>query len=162
LGLSSQPEAEATTVGFSENLLSALELDIDDLSVITKAGFDEGGIGGFASILGRGIPVSLWKGTSDALRPRIFGAGGPASSGVLNAFSQDPGLGSPGGEAIAAEKLGAGRPGTEMLDVEVDLSEGILSTLSSATCASRTRFRFIRFSSICKALSNLIPGRSPR
>src|SRR6267143_4395549 len=103
---------------------------------MTKGGLDEGGIRGLASILGGGIPVSLWKGASDTFRPRISGTGVPASSGVLNAFSQDPGFGAPGGEAIAAEKLGAGRPGTETLAVEVDLSEGILSTLSSATCAS--------------------------
>src|SRR5207247_5842257 len=98
----------------------------------------------------------------EAFLPRIFGEGGPASRGVLNAFSHDPGFGSPGGEAIAAAKLGDGRPGTETLDVDGVLSEGIFSTLSSATCASRTRFRFIRFSSICSALSNRIPGRSPR
>jgi len=108
------------------------------------------------------MPVWLWKGASEIFLPRIFGAGGPASSGVLNAFSHDPGFGSPGGEAIAAEKLGDGSPGTEMLAAEGDLGEGTFSTLSSATCASRTRFRFIRFSSICSALSNRIPGRSPR
>src|SRR5213080_3392244 len=162
LGLSSQPEAEATTTGFSENLPSASGLDTGDFSDMTRGGLGEEGIGGLASILGGGMPVSLWKGASETFLPRIFGAGGPASSGVLNAFSHDPGFGSPGGEAIAAAKLGDGRPGTETLDVEGVLREGIFSTLSSATCASRIRFRFIRFSSICKALSNRIPGRRPR
>jgi len=38
---------------------------------------------------------------------------------------------------------------------------GPFSTFNSATCASRTRFRFIRFSSICSALSSRIPGLSP-
>jgi len=160
-GLSSQPEEE-TTIGFSESLLSASGLDTGDLSEITRGGLGEADIGGFASIRGGGMPVWLWKGASEIFLPRIFGAGGPASSGVLNAFSHDPGFGSTGGEAIAAEKLGDGRPGTETLDVDGVLIEGIFSTLSSATCASSTRLRFIRFSSICSALSNRIPGRSPR
>src|SRR5436309_2855299 len=63
------------------------------------------------------------------------------------------------------EKLGPRRPGTEMLDDNGDGLGWILSTfstLSSATCASRTRFLFIKFSNICKALSNRIPGRRPR
>src|SRR5439155_117175 len=162
LGLSSQPEAEATTTGFSENLPSASGLDTGDFSEMTRGGLGKTGIGSLASILGGGMPVSLWKGASETFLPRILGVGGPASSGVLNAFSQDPRFGSQGGEAIAAAKLGEGRPGTETLDVDGVLSAGIFSTLSSATCASRTRFRFIRFSSICKALSNRIPGRSQR
>src|SRR3989449_10239185 len=124
LGLSSQPEEEETTTGFSENLSSASRPDTGDFSDMTRGGLGEKGIGCLASILGGGIPVSLWKGASETFLPRIFGAGGPASSGVLNAFSHDPGF-PPGGEAIAAAKLGDGRPGTETLDVEGVLREGI-------------------------------------
>ena len=131
LGLSSQAEADETTVGLSENLSSTFELDTRDFSDMIKGGFADADIGGFASILGGGRPVSFWKGASETPDFRIFGIGGPASSGVLNAFSQDPGRGSLGGEDMAAEKLGAGRPGTETLDI--DGAGWILSTLSSAT-----------------------------
>src|SRR5947199_8448985 len=112
-----------------------------------RGGLGEASIGGLASILGGGMPVSLWKGASEAFLPRIFGAGGPASRGVLNAFSHDPGFGSPGGEAIAATKLRDRRPGTETLDVDGVLIEGIFSTLRSATCASSTSFRSMTFCS---------------
>lgn len=74
--------------------------------------------------------------------------GGPASSGVRKAFSQEPCFGS---------GVGTGRVGAVVMVGGV----WVFSILSSATCASNTRFRFIRFSSIWRALSSLIPGLSP-
>src|SRR5437879_12246841 len=100
---------------------------------MTRGGLGEEGIGGLASILGGGLTVKLWKGTSETFLPRIFGAGGPASSGVLNAFSHDPGFGSPGGEAITAAKLRDGRPGTETLDADGGVRDAISSRLTSST-----------------------------
>src|SRR5438094_8889075 len=105
LGLSSQPEAEATTTGFSENLPSASGLDTGDFSEMTRGGLGKTGIGSLASILGGGMPVSIWKGASETFLPRIVGVGGPASSGVLNALSQDPTLRSPCGETDRCAKV---------------------------------------------------------
>src|SRR5438094_10397024 len=90
LGLSSQPEAEATTTGFSENLPSASGLNTGGFSEMTRGGLGKAGIGSFASILGGGMPVSLWKGASEAFLPRIFGEVETASRCVLNAFYHDP------------------------------------------------------------------------
>jgi len=69
------------------------------LSVIMIIGFEKAGeiVDGTGSILGGGTPVSRSKGTSS--RPVVVDRaliGGPASSGVRNAFSQDPGRGSLG------------------------------------------------------------------
>ena len=91
------------------------------------------------------MPVSFSNGISWDTRDEVV-SGGPASSGVRNAFSQEPDLFSEG-------------------LVEASVGEAVvctLSTFNSWTCASRSRFRFIRFSSICNALSNRMPGFSPR
>jgi hypothetical protein len=138
LGLSSQAEADETTVGLCENLLSAAGSDTNDpvFSDMTSGGAARFDMVGFVSILGGGRPVSFWKGASKTLGLRILGAGGPASSGVLKAFSQDPGRGSLGGAGIAAEKLGAGRPGTEMLDDKADIPGRTFSTFSTRSSAT--------------------------
>jgi hypothetical protein len=167
LGLSSQPGElveDEMTVGWSENLSPEIGPEANDpvFSEITIGGFIGVDVGGFTSILGGGMPVSRWKGASEMLGIGILGAGGPASRGVLKAFSQDPGRGSLGDGAIAAEKLGPARPGTERADDGGGVVGWTLSTLSSATWASRMRFLFIKFSNICKALSNRMPGRRPR
>ncbi len=80
------------------------------------------------------MPVSRWKGASEVLG--CLGRGGPASSGVRKAFSQDPGRGSLADGAIAAEKLGPGRPGTEMLDDDDDVLGWIFSTFSTLSSAT--------------------------
>ena len=140
LGLSSQRGElveDGRGVGFSENLSPASEPETDDpvFSEITTcevAGFETC----FISILGGGMPVSRWKGASEVLGLGILGEGGPASSGVLKAFSQEPGRGSLDEEGIVAEKLGPGRPGTEMLDDDgciLGLNFSTFSTRSSAT-----------------------------
>jgi hypothetical protein len=121
LGLSSQPEElveDGMTVGLSENLSPEIGPETDDpvFSEITIGGFVEVAVRGFTSILGGGMPVSRWNGASEMLGLGILGAGSPASRGVLKAFSQDPGRGSLGDGAIAAEKVGPARPGTEMAD----------------------------------------------
>ena len=94
-GLSSQPEAlaeGAITVGLSENLSPESRSDTKDpvFPEITRGGFAGVWIVGFISILGGRNPVSCWKGASEILGLGILGVGGPASRGVLNAFSQDP------------------------------------------------------------------------
>src|SRR5207245_11621092 len=94
-GLSSQPEdfAEgAITVGLSENLLLESCSGAEDpvFPEITRGGLAGLWIVGFISILGGGCRVSCWKGASEMLGPGVLGVGGPASRGVLNAFSQDP------------------------------------------------------------------------
>src|SRR5207245_11309707 len=89
-------------------------------SEITRGGFAGVWIVGFISILGGRNPVSCWKGASEILGLGVLGIGGPASRGVLNAFSQDPGRDSLGG-VIADEKIGGGRPGPEMIDDKADL-----------------------------------------
>ncbi len=66
----------------------------------------------------------------------VFGVGGPASNGVLKAFSQDPGRGSLGDEAIAAEKLGPERPGTETLDDDAEVPGRTFSTFSTRSSAT--------------------------
>lgn len=140
LGLSSQPAEpveDGTGVGFSENLSPESEPETDDpvFSEITSgwvAGFETC----FISTLGGGMPVSRWKGASEVLGLGILGEGGPASSGVLKAFSQDPGRGSLCDVAIVAEKLGPGRPGTEMLDIEGELPGWIFSTFSTRSSAT--------------------------
>ena len=139
-GLSSQPEAlaeGAITVGLSENLSPESRSSTEDpvFSEITRGGFAGLWIIGFISILGGGNPVSCWKGASEILGLRVLGIGGPASRGVLNAFSQDPGRGSLGG-AIADEKLGDGRPGTEMLDEIADMPGRTFSTFSTRSSAT--------------------------
>jgi hypothetical protein len=139
-GLSSQPEEpgeDGTGVGLSEKLSPAPEPEKDDpvFSEITS-----GGVIGFetcfVSILGGGMPVSRWKGASEVLGRGILGAGGPASRGVLKAFSQDPGRGSLGDGAMVAEKLGPGRPGTEMLDDDGCILGLIFSTFSTRSSAT--------------------------
>ncbi len=140
-GLSSQPEEpveEGTGVGCSESFSpkSALENDDSAFWEITIGGFARLDIGGFDSILGGGRPVSRWKGASEILGLGILGGGGPASRGVLKAFSQEPGRGSPGDGPIAAEKLGPGRPGTEMLEEDGDVLGWIFSTLSTLSSAT--------------------------
>src|SRR2546426_5577822 len=71
--------------------------DLSELfSVIMIIGFEKAGepVDGTGSILGGGTPVSRSKGTSS--RPVAVDRaliGGPASRGVRNAFSQDPGRG---------------------------------------------------------------------
>src|SRR2546427_10131250 len=104
LGLSSQPEAEATTTGFSENLPSASGLDTGDFPEMTRGGLGKTGIGSLASILGGRMPVSLWKRPSETFRPHILGVRGPCSSALLHASSQHSTFGSPAGEIIAAGK----------------------------------------------------------
>src|SRR6266568_3879881 len=59
LGLSSQAEAEETTIGLSENLSSTSGLETGDFSDMIKGGFAETEGRGFASILGGGRPVSF-------------------------------------------------------------------------------------------------------
>ena len=101
---------------------------------------------------------------------------GPASIGIRNAFSQElastrplpvrpedavendvPGVvGVESCELVVRMLVG---PAIEVVDIE--LVDG-LSTLISASCASRKRFLFIRLSSICSALSSFIPGRRLR
>lgn len=76
---------------------------------------------------------------------------GPASSGVLNAFSQETVRGS----SLVVTGVGLGTDGA-MLGPGWDFS-----ILSSATCDSRMRFRFIRFSSIWRARSRRMPGLNP-
>ncbi len=141
LGLSSQPDEpveDGRGDGLSENFSpeSILEPDEPVFSEITRGGFAGLDIVGFASILGGGMPVSRWKGASEILGLGSFGGGGPASSGVRKAFSQDPGRGSLGDGAIGAEKLGPGRPGTEMLDDDGDVLGWILSTFSTLSSAT--------------------------
>ena len=141
LGLSShadEPVEDEREVGLSENLSLGSELKLDDpvFSEITRGGFAGFDIGGFISILGGGMPVSRWKGASEILGLGSLGGGGPASSGVLKAFSQDPARGSLEDEPIAAEKLGPCRPGTDMLEDDGDVigwTRSTFSTLSSAT-----------------------------
>ena len=141
LGLSSQPgelDEEGKGVGCSESLSPKSGPKVDDPVFwdITRGGFAGLDMAGFASILGGGMPVSRWKGASEILGLGILGGGGPASSGVLKAFSQDPGRGSPGDGAIAAEKLGPGRPGTEMLGEDGDVLGWIFSTFSTLSSAT--------------------------
>ncbi len=159
-GLSSQVEEPveedvSVVLDFSK-VLSGSMVDADvalflPFSVIMIGGFAEitGWGGALASILGGGTPVSFSKGVSGKLGPEVLAvAGGPASSGVLKAFSQEPALGSL--EPVARAEAGTGGAPT-----------WAFSILSSATCASSTRLRFIRFSSIWSALSSRIPGLSP-
>ena len=55
----------------------------------------------FCSILGGGIPDSFPNGISPPIAPDALAVrGGPASSGVRNAFSHEPGRGSPDDGAI--------------------------------------------------------------
>jgi len=139
LGLSSQPEEpleDGAAGGCSESLSPKSETDDPVFSEITRGGFAGLGIVGFASILGGGTPVSCWKGASEILGLGIFGGGGPASSGVRKAFSQDPGRGSLSDGAIAAEKLGPGRPGTETLDDDGNVLGWIRSTFSTRSSAT--------------------------
>jgi hypothetical protein len=61
------------------------------------------------SILGGGTPVSRPKGTSSRFAPvDLAPSGGPASNGVRNAFSHDPGLGSLELAATAAADVTTG------------------------------------------------------
>jgi len=141
LGLSSQPDEaveDGRGVGFSENLSPESGLEPEDpvFSEITRSGFAGLDMVGFASILGGGMPVSRWKGASEILELGSLGEGGPASSGVLKAFSQDPGRGSLGDVAIPAEKLGPGKPGTDMLDDDGDGLGWIFSTFSTLSSAT--------------------------
>ena len=141
LGLSSQadePVEDGRGVSFSENLSleSGLEPEDPVFSEITRGGFAGLEVGFFTSILGGGTPVSRWKGASEILELGSLGEGGPASSGVLKAFSQDPGRGSLGDVAIPAEKLGPGKPGTDMLDDDGDGLGWIFSTFSTLSSAT--------------------------
>src|SRR2546428_11535115 len=64
-------------------------------SVIMIGFMRAGVLVGRASILGGGTPVSRPKGTSSRFAPVDLAlVGGPASRGVRNAFSHDPGRGS--------------------------------------------------------------------
>jgi len=106
LGLSSQLEAlwpgGGVCVGLSKVLWEMI-VGGDDFSalfsVIMIVGFAKAGelVDGTGSILGGGTPVSRPKGVSSRLiAVDLALIGGPASSGVRNAFSHDPGLGSLG------------------------------------------------------------------
>jgi hypothetical protein len=112
--------------------------DFSALFSLIMIGFISAGalVGGIGSIRGGGTPVSWPNGTSSRFGPADLALiGGPASNGVRNAFSHDPGRGSV--ELVV------------MVGVEVATGVGwALSIFRSATCASSTRFRFIRFSSI--------------
>src|SRR5437870_8518860 len=90
--------------------------DLSELfSVIMIIGFEKAGepVDGTGSILGGGTPVSRSKGTSS--RPVAVDRaliGGPASSGVRNAFSQDPGRGSLGLGVVGVVLVMSGLGGT--------------------------------------------------
>lgn len=104
LGLSSQLEAFWTGGGLIAGLSKLLsEMTVwgcgfsAAFSVIMIVCFGSAVVvgGGTGSILGGGTPVSRPKGTSSRFVPiDLVLMGGPASRGVRNAFSHDPGRGS--------------------------------------------------------------------
>src|SRR5260370_36862644 len=90
------------------------------------------------SILGGGTPVSRPKGTSSRFAPVDLALiGGPASRGVRNAFSQDPGRGSLG-LVVTAGGVAAGG---------VWVSFSVFRWAAGGSSAQRV---FIRVYSICE------------
>ena len=92
-GLSSQLAEDGVdiggSVGFSgglSSICSPVSVGVLSWTTVGVAGLTMGEI---SSVRGEGLLVLRWKRGSESPEPKTFVGGGPASSGVLKAFSQD-------------------------------------------------------------------------